>query len=527
MNAVARSLVKAASTKKVLRRRYFDTSNIISLVQEVLVTDADDTQVLAKQFSPTYEGLRQLFYYAAERFDYVEDPPGAQWVQTPSYLHHISLEGDCKSFTTYLGSTIRNMGLKLIVRYVHYQRGSDPKHVYPIAVLPSGQKVVLDLAYHKQEGGGFDDEKKFNFKIDKHMDGGLYKLGNTAVNQINQSADQLEKVMASIPDSVITEGPGDITKMTSGQLDRLVIAERFEILSAQANNTTDREQFRTAKRAIESGSIAGIGSLRNDKLGREVELFLSKTARDNKPAFSPVQLTIIPPSELAGLKRFFKKIGKGAKKAVNKVVDIAKKAFTKLVNWIWKGPADKMAPYFIFLWAKNHKNKEVRRRAAAQQKSFDFIKRMGKFSDDKLKGKVYNSVKKKFGKTPTQLINNPNIGTAELGSVTAIVAAVFKAIGFVIEVIKKIIALFKKAKKSDAGNISKDNASDLSLITAESDQSWEQREKERLRRAAGGRSGGFADHLKDKIPGQRTDSSSGMGVGLAAAAAAALFLIAG
>lgn len=445
-------LVKPPVQKKQLKGRNYRTKTIIDLVNKVAKTDRDDTEGLAKRFQKTKAGLKALFDFVDTHFTYVEDPVGSQWVQTPSYFFHTTREGDCKSFTVFISSVLYNMGISHHIRYTAYGT-SDYRHVYPVAIL-NGKEIPLDVVWKKQEGGKFGRQKLFTNKKDYHVEG-LYKLGNTEEQAVMTSIAELEAILADVPDSIIDEGVGDVTKMTSGTLDRVLMRERLQIFADQTKDTKLLREYRSGIEAIRKGTVAGIGNLIQTKFGANLEQFLRASAYDNAPAFQPFTLAIPNSPNVSGL---------GFKK---KIVGLFKKLFKKLVNWIFKGTARKMAPYFLFTFIKKQtSSKSINKRRAAQQKSFDWIKRVGKFDDKKLNALVFNEIKKETGMTPAELLNkgaDKKIGVLPVAAVAAFAPKALKAVGLVIQVIKKIGGIFNK-KKEEAGEVSEANAPDLKLL---------------------------------------------------------------
>lgn len=444
-----------------LRMRKYKTRNIIDLVNEVLKSDADDTEVFARRFSSDKAGMRAIFDFVDHNFIYQEDPESNQWVQTPSYLWSTK-QGDCKSYTVFISSVLQNMGIKHIVRYVSYG-GSNVTHVYPVALI-GGKEVVMDVVYKKQKGAPFGSEKKYTFKKDFIVEG-LYKLGTTGTADIHKilGAQEeylaaLENATADIPDSIINEGPGDVTQLTSGQLDRIIWADRYKIWAGQESDSGAAGKMMAAAEAIQKGSIAGIGALQNDSLGKQVQKILRKTANDNKPAFGEFRISVpkIHGAEVAGLKDFFKKIG-----------EALKRAFTKFVNWIFKGAGKMMGPYFLFLFMDKNKvkSKELKRRIAAQEKTFNWIATKGKLDKAKLLGVALNGIKQKTGKTPQEIFKSASGG--KVSGFAAVISVVIEAISVVWGVIKKIVGLFKKEKSSDAGKVDQNNMSDPNLLQEE------------------------------------------------------------
>lgn len=456
-------LVKPARKIQRLRKKKYNTGDIVSLVQEVIKTDSDDTEGLARQFPTTKNGLMKLFNHAANRFIYTEDPEKNQWVQAPSYLYHISKEGDCKSFTVFLISVIRNMGLKSIVRYVSYG-SKDYRHVYPIAILPTGEQVVMDLAYYKQEGGAFGTEKPFFKKKDIIVEG-LYKLGTVGNTKkgVEDSIAEMERLLRDIPDSIITDGVGDVTKMSNGQLDKYLMQDRLSAFAMHEKNPLKRKVYLDGVKAFKKGTIAGIGSIESSDFGIKLQQFINKANANTTPAFKPFKLQISKPSahELSGLKDFLGKIGKAFGKL-----------FKKLMNWVFKGAAKKMAPFFLFTFIKKKVSPEVDRRKLAQTKIFKWIQKIGKFDQKKLETLIFNEIKKETGKTPKELLNGAANGK-KIGVLPAALVAkapeIIKAMGLVVEVIKKVGGLFKKEKESEevTKEVNEENAPDLEVLAKE------------------------------------------------------------
>jgi len=467
LRTAADQLIKPHVQQIDLRKRRYRTGDIIVLVQEVLETDHDDTKAFAELFSPDLEGLKMLFDFVDAHFNYVEDPNFNQWIQTPSFLWYTK-RGDCKSYTVFISSVLRNMGIKHRIRYVGYG-SSKYTHVYPVALL-KGREVPLDVVWKKQEGGPFGQEKPFTKKKDYPVEG-LYKLGTSDstnvhefIGQVEDAVAEMELALADIPDSIIEDGPGDVTTFTKGELDRFIWQDRYEILADQESNPVAADRYRSAAIAMEQGNIAGIGSVGDDAFGKQVKAILSKANRNNQLAFAPFQLEIPNPIP-AKMKGFFKNVGNWFKKVG--------KAFTRLykkfVNSIFKGVGKAMGPYFIYLFANKNrvKSPEIRRRIAQQQKTFNWIAKVGRLDHNQLKGTVLNGVKAKTGYTPEQIFKQG--GTPEIagpGFLAGLVGFVIKAIAWVVKTIEKIIGLFKK-NKGEAGEIGEKNMSDPTLLEEE------------------------------------------------------------
>jgi len=72
--------------------------------------------------------------------------------------------GDCKSFTLFAGSILKNLGLPVVFRYASYSGSSIPTHVYAVTNDEKGNEIIIDGVYDR-----FNAEAPYFFKTDKLM----------------------------------------------------------------------------------------------------------------------------------------------------------------------------------------------------------------------------------------------------------------------------------------------------------------------------------------------------------------------
>ena len=137
-----------------------NTQDIINAVLKADKQSQNDTKEFSKQFTPDREGLYNLWKYVKYNYRYKEDPKGEQWIKTPARLHHDKI-GDCKSYTIFINSVLKNLGLDYIIRFISQDSDKDATHVYSVAILPDGEKIVIDAVYHQ-----FNKEPKRTYKYD-------------------------------------------------------------------------------------------------------------------------------------------------------------------------------------------------------------------------------------------------------------------------------------------------------------------------------------------------------------------------
>lgn len=493
-----------AAERRKLHKRNFKTYDIIRLVNEVERTDRDDVAEFAKQFPPTMAGLRRLYNFVLQNIRYQEDPDGTQWVQTPSHLW-ATRTGDCKSYTVFISAVLHNMGLDRVIRYVSYG-SKNYTHVYPVAILPSGRRVVMDVVYSAQNGARLFAEKRFKKKKDYKVKAqpGLYKLGNAEMAELATSVAELESMAAQLPASIVHEGPGDITNMTAGEFDLYMLKDSLNAHKMHAQNEAQHTRFEAAIVAVENKSVAGIGALQNN-FGSSLQDYIDRARTNNDPAFKPFALEVmIEDAAIEGKKeerkwqRRRRKLEREIRQAkrknnrsrvarleallqqhYNDNPDMKKKknlfekiggavrdAWKKVVNWVFKDIGKIAAPYFLFLFIKNTvKSPAINRRKAVQQKNFNWLSRVGKMDEKKLSMLMATGIKEKTGMTPSEIIKKGKRG-AKVGAVAlaALIPKIIQALGAVVQIVQKIAGIFKK-KKSDAGAMDESTMSDPSLLS--------------------------------------------------------------
>lgn len=465
MSKRATTLIPRPAKGPQLRKEDYRTNDIVRVVQDVVEGYAHETRAFSRQFAPTEAGLQRLFNWVERNFTYKEDPAGSQWVQTPAYLNQNRV-GDCKSWTAFISSVLQNIGVDHLIRYAAYGT-KEFRHVYPVALL-GGREIPVDVVYKVQHGGRFGTEKRYTSKKDIKVKAGLYQLGSTLtldnidlngseeaiIGQLKDTLAYVEKIDRELP---AINPNTDVTKMTAGELDRWLWADRFDILENVTTNAADKEQYRASAVAMRRGDISGIGSVQNPTLRAAVVDILQKSTAKRRAAFPDFSIAIPTPVGVGG---FFGKIGDFFKKVGNAISDV----FKKFVNWVFTGVGKRMGPFFIFSLLKKRnqvKSPEIRSRISAQDKTFNFIQKLGKFDPEQLKGLALNGILEQTGKTPEQLAVEG--GAPQIGSVVAVVV---QAITFVVQIAEKIAGIFKK-DKSAAGTIDESTMSDPSLFADE------------------------------------------------------------
>lgn len=90
------------------------------------------------------ETLKNIWSFTRREIEYVKDKPGHEIVKSPGQTWK-DRKGDCKSHTVFIGSILKNLGYPYIYRVAFYDRKNPEQgHIYAIAILPDGRRVVVD-----------------------------------------------------------------------------------------------------------------------------------------------------------------------------------------------------------------------------------------------------------------------------------------------------------------------------------------------------------------------------------------------
>ena len=425
--------------RTVLLKKGGNTQDIISAILDTVPDVREQTKGFARQFTPDKNGMYELWYWVRNNIKYEEDPLGVQWVREPARLWHDRV-GDCKSFTLFIISVLENIGVDYRVRFSNTERPGKKvvNHVYPVAII-NGKEVIVDAVFTR-----FNAEKSFYYAKEYTMSE-IYRLsgiGDVEADNLENYLTSIQAATADIPDAILQD---DITAMTLGEFARFQQAQQFEAQADVATSATDKTRYAAAAAAVRGGSLAGIGSLA-PKDAQTIRQFMAATAGQDAPAFTAPVLAL--PDSINGL---------------SDIADAIKNAWRKIINWLFKKAMPLAAPFFLYTFIKKNVGPKTDRKRARQQSALDWIQKAGKFdSAEAVKNAAQTGIIKTFGKNPQQLLNAAAKGE-QIAGICAFLAAAVTAITFVIEIVKKIAALFKKS----GPDVSKSDAADLDELSQE------------------------------------------------------------
>ena len=161
-------MIAQAEHKDTIINRQGKTKDIMQAVVDCYNSDYAQVQELADNLpgNDTLSRCRAVFDFVDKNIKYQIDPLQKQWIRTPARLWSDG-EGDCKSFSIFICSCLRCMGIPHLFRFAAYEGNSDPTHVYAVAIDESGKESIVDPVYRDENGKAvFNKECPYTKKID-------------------------------------------------------------------------------------------------------------------------------------------------------------------------------------------------------------------------------------------------------------------------------------------------------------------------------------------------------------------------
>lgn len=178
----------------------------------------------AKAFDPSINSLRDLWTFTHNNIRYIGDKKGKERVKDPT-VTWADKSGDCKSFSLFIGSILKCLGIKYRYRFTSYS-GSDPTHVYVIATIGSSN-VIMDATIDQ-----FNYETPYKKKWDK-MTEIAYVHGNPApaIHTRRAKPTPAERI-ADAPRLTIAKSYIDYSNLSEGQLTLRLLDEQVKLLTS-------------------------------------------------------------------------------------------------------------------------------------------------------------------------------------------------------------------------------------------------------------------------------------------------------
>ncbi len=394
-------------------RKDGDTNDIIEGILDHDTRDAQYTRNVAKVFrgATDRETAFNIWNFLKTQIKYVEDPIGKQYIKTPSMLLQTGF-GDCKSFSIFTGSVLRNLGIPYAYKFVTYGSTTPvPTHVYVIA-NPHTAPIVIDAVYD----GPFGSEKKPYYRKKQYDMTKIYSvsgIGNAQPGTLDVGNDPYQLSDGELTlliakqrlelEKGIIQGLRGIGSTKAAKYDNVIeliedalfIKQNPKLTEAQKSNALDIIE----RISSSSYNVAGIGS--TDRYKQRID----RRRRIIGLAVKTPTVTASIGKKKKGLGKLFDKVKDTGKAIVKGAV----KVITAPARLLTKGALELMIPnsglYFLGLFADPSKMTDKgKRKREKQERMMNFIVKAIGMKKDHFLGLVRNGIMKKTGQTPETVI---------------------------------------------------------------------------------------------------------------------------
>ncbi len=378
-------LIVAAKSKE--DKVFFENGNTKDIISVVLNADkfcADYTKKFAYSLrgKSVLETCSNVWEFVKTQIPYQLDPHGYQFIKSPGRLW-ADKSGDCKSFSVFCASILKNLGIEYGYRFTSYDPNDPtPTHVYifvPLAAVPppgaEGAEIIIDAVWN----GPFNTQKTYTHKEDHLMPKIVY-LGSTGT-------------MAGIPASPHNPHRG-MLKLTK-PVDEIT-EEELTLLLARQKLEIDQDNARRVG-----------GTWKVEGYQRSLDMVNHVIANmENPNVINGLADSFLGSTEIGKLKigKFLKNVGTGIKKGTKAVA----KVVTTPLRLIGKGIIEiylpKAAPAFLYLFVAESvvtilPDKMKRKREKAVKFKNFVCNKLG-MKDAHFMGIIRNNLTKRFQQSP-------------------------------------------------------------------------------------------------------------------------------
>jgi hypothetical protein len=152
------------------------------------------------------------------------------------------------------------------------------------------------------------------------------------------------------------------------------------------------------------------------------------------------------------------------KDVVKKVGTAIKEAWSKLVNWIFKGAIQKAAPFFLYTFLKKDVSAKISAKRDKQNGILNFLSKAMGTDRAKFDAAIRAEIVKKTGKHPEQLLNEA--AKSKVSGVIGLLDDIKTGLDILLQIIDKVKSLFKK-KTTETPVPDEKSASDLGELETE------------------------------------------------------------
>ena len=221
--------------------------DIITAIENNYSRSVKQVSNYAKQFRSdlgTHQTAYNVWCFLRKKIKYKKDGD-TQKIKLPSrFLADSRIGSDCKSFSLFSAAVLGALNIPVSFRYTSYKEDDPtPSHVYITCQDEEGKEIIIDGCFNK-----FDEEKKYQYKIDHKMDVVTLSddVSKVRLRDIKESDPALYNRLVAIIQEIKKYKPGNDTR-------RKLVAELKRLMngidySTSINGKEERKERREARR---------------------------------------------------------------------------------------------------------------------------------------------------------------------------------------------------------------------------------------------------------------------------------------
>lgn len=172
--------------RNVTVKKLATLTDTIDWMKKVVTSTTDHTKKIAKklQAASVKKTCSNIWNFCFHHFQYEKDAERKEQIRTPNRSWHDRASGiDCDCLTVFISSVLRNLKIPHFWRMTRYN-APNMEHIYPVALTPEGNEVIIDCVVHK-----FNYEVEYAEKQDVEMD--LQILNGALQERYNEFGDRV------------------------------------------------------------------------------------------------------------------------------------------------------------------------------------------------------------------------------------------------------------------------------------------------------------------------------------------------
>ncbi|NVO11714.1 MAG: hypothetical protein HXX16_17265 [Bacteroidales bacterium] len=450
LEGIAGKIAKFRHQVSLIKKDYKTSDIINQIMRDDLIAWKDTVEFSRDIRYSSLEDLgKQLFDFLMQEITYLEDKTGSQIVRRPAYLWS-SKTGDCKSYSLFVTSVLKNLGINYQYAFASYSDEPIARHVYPI-INHNGKTVIVDAVYkifnkekpYKHKWLFTKQGKNWHVTYYNNLNGkqmeGLYSIGS-----VGESINAVDGTPRKITDFVISK---PIDQMSEADMDLAIMRQRLEI---EKNIVASVRGIGSQKVAEYQETINGVNAI----------IGMLNNGQDE-------QLNAYVGSLKSIAKRVVQKTVTVAKKTVKAVANVVTAPLRLAAQMVLEKFLPKAAPSFLYIFATDKATidklpADAKRKRDKQVLLAKFIVDVLGMKQNHFMGIVRNGIMAQYKMSPenkiAEIINSSGAikGIGDIGVIEDTIKAV--------EEIAKIIS---KVTGKKAPSISKDDlASEADFKTA-------------------------------------------------------------